>query len=220
VEVLKEARRYAADDSQSQSEAHNKVPSTTTTEQHRSILLRLTPLKEIEKDLKVFLRASSSETEANPKRIEDNEKIKFHLERNKVGFQEFSVRSSSGWKSVLEQIQNPQAGKDSQLHRVACHVVASCKDDIRWLWNDSVTQEILRNRNLRLEDSPGLYVNVVIFCPCLRNYTIAVFSRTLIVSLLWITSPQMKTLSVLGCEQRVFKSIISSWTSVSPGRDL
>jgi len=216
VEVLKEARGYAADDFQSQSEAHNN----TTTEQCRSVLLRLTPLKEIEKDLKAFLGAGSSETEANPKRIEDDAQIKFHLERNKVRFQEFSVRSSSGWKGVLEQIRNPHPGKDSQLHRVACHVVASCKDDIRWLWNDSITQETLRNRNLRLEDSPGLYVNVVIFCPCLRNYTIAVFSKTSIVSLLWITSPQMKTLSVLGCEQRVFKSIISSWTSVSLGRDL
>lgn len=162
MEVLKEARvfdRDTADDSPPR--AHNRDPSTT--EQHRSVLLRLTPLKEIEKDLKVFLGAGSSETKANSKRIEDDPQTKFSLELNKVGFQEFSVQSSSGWKSVLDQIRNPQPGKESQLHRVACHVVASCKDDIGWLWNDSVTQEILHNRNLRLEDSPGLYV--VIFYP-------------------------------------------------------
>jgi guanine nucleotide-binding protein subunit alpha len=84
---------------------------------------------------------------------------KTHLQFNKAGFQEFSVRSSSGWKGVLDQIRNPQPGKESQLHRVACHVVTSCKNDIRWLWNDSVTQKILHNQDLRLEDSPGLYVD-------------------------------------------------------------
>ncbi|KIM45073.1 hypothetical protein M413DRAFT_24337 [Hebeloma cylindrosporum] len=161
VEVLKEARaseRDTADDSQPQPEAHNKHPSTTTTEQHRSVLLRLAPLKEIEKDLKVFLGAGSSEPETNSHSIEDDAQTKFRLELNKVGSQEFSVHSSSGWKSVLDQIRNPQLGKESQLHRVACQVVSSCKDDIRWLWNDSVTQEILHNRNLRLEDSPGFFL--------------------------------------------------------------
>ena len=164
MEILKEARRSNRDtavDSSPQPEAHNGDPSIT--EQHRSVLLRLTPLKEVEKDLKVFLGAGSSETEANSEGIEDDAQTKTRLELNKVGFREFSVQSSSGWKSVLDQIRNPQPGKESQLHRVACHVVASCKDDIQWLWNDSVTQEILHNRNLRLEDSPGLYV--VIFYP-------------------------------------------------------
>lgn len=164
MEILKEARgsnRDTAGDPSPQPEAHNGDPSTT--EQHRSVLLRLTPLKEIEKDLKVFLGAGSSETEADPKRIEDDAQTKFRLELNKVGFQEFSVQSSSGWKSVLDKIRDPQPGKESQLHRVACHVVAGCKDDIQWLWNDPVTQEILHNRNIRLEDSPGLYV--VIFYP-------------------------------------------------------
>ena len=161
MEILKEARGFngdTTDDSPPQPEAHNRDPSPT--EQHRSVLLRLTPLKEIEKDLKVFLGPGSSETEAIPERIEDDVQTKFRPELNKVAFREFSVQSSSGWKSVLDQIRNLQPGKESQLHRVACHVVASCKDDIRWLWNDPFTQEVLHNRNLRLEDSPGLYVDI------------------------------------------------------------
>ncbi|KDR75300.1 hypothetical protein GALMADRAFT_69553 [Galerina marginata CBS 339.88] len=114
------------------------------TERHRSVVLRLVPLRQIEKDLKTFLGAGSSEVDFTPRFI-----------------QEFCVRSSSGWKSILDQIRNPEPGKESQLHRVACHVVSGCKEDIRWLWNDTVTKKILHARQLRLEDSPGFFLDDV-----------------------------------------------------------
>jgi hypothetical protein len=118
------------------------------TEHHKSLSLRLAPLRQIEKDLKSLLGSGSSEPDDRPEKyFNGNPKSSFH---------EFALRSSSGWKSVLDHIRNPSEGKDQQLHRVACHVVMSCKDDIKWLWNDAAVQNILQKRQIRLEDSPGL----------------------------------------------------------------
>ncbi|KAJ3494191.1 hypothetical protein NLJ89_g10859 [Agrocybe chaxingu] len=125
----------------------------TPTEKHRSVALRLTPLRQIEKDLRAFLGARSSE-------ISDSQKGGLNgTAQLDLNFQEFSIRSSSGWKGILDHIRNPQPGKDAQLHRVACHVVAGCRDDIRWLWDDPTTQAILCDRLIRLEDSPGFFLN-------------------------------------------------------------
>ncbi|KAF8160896.1 guanine nucleotide binding protein, alpha subunit [Crassisporium funariophilum] len=132
---------------------------TIPTEQHRSVVLRLAPLRQIEKDLKIFLGAGASEIEVSQRFITDDLQANVHLEFNKPVFQEFCVRSTSGWKGILDQVRVAQSGKDAQLHRVACHVVASCREDIRWLWNDPVTQKMLRDRQLRLEDAPGFFLD-------------------------------------------------------------
>lgn len=119
------------------------------TEKHKGIWLRLAPLRQIEKDLKTFLGSGSSEPDDRPEKYSSGHEPQ-------SSFHEFALRSSSGWKSVLAHIRNPSEGKDQELHRVACHVVVSCKEDIKWLWNDPTIQQILQKRRIRLEDSPGL----------------------------------------------------------------
>jgi len=123
---------------------------------HRKVMFRLAPLRQIEKDLKNYIGAGSTEIDVARTNKTDDVITNVHIEVNKTLFQEFCIRSSSGWKSVLDQIRHPISGKETQLHRVACHVVASCREEIRWLWEDSLTQQILEGRQLRLEDSPGL----------------------------------------------------------------
>lgn len=35
-------------------------------------------------------------------------------------------------------------------------VIASCRDDIKALWEDDIVAEVLNRRKVRLEDGPGL----------------------------------------------------------------
>lgn len=137
------------------SQSSNKNSSL---ERQRSVLLRLTPLRQIEKDLKVFLGAGAGELppEVTSESESDDTQSKGHEDLDKAIVKEFGLRSSSGWKSILAQLQIPQSGKGRDLHRVACHVVRGCKDDIQWLWGDSATKRILHERGVRLEDLPGL----------------------------------------------------------------
>lgn len=118
------------------------------TEQHKSLTRRLAPLRQIEWDLRALLGSGSSEGEETREQKSSPEA--------KASFQEFALRSSSGWKSVLDHIRNPAEGKAQTLHQVACNVIIGCKDDIRSLWSDAAVQQILQRREVRLEDTPGL----------------------------------------------------------------
>ncbi|TFK44480.1 guanine nucleotide binding protein, alpha subunit [Crucibulum laeve] len=137
-----------------------KVPRVT--EQHKSLLLRLAPLRQIEKDLKALLGSGSSEYEDLSKENAAAE-IAYNATRHysRPSANEFCVRSTSGWKGILDQIRNPSVGKGSQLHRVACQVISGCSQDIQWLWADNITQEILQDRRIRLEDAPGFFLDDV-----------------------------------------------------------
>ncbi|RDB24781.1 Guanine nucleotide-binding protein alpha-4 subunit [Hypsizygus marmoreus] len=119
------------------------------TENHKSLTLKLAPLRQIERDLQSLLGSGSSEPEDLHRKLTEG----------RTTLQEFALRSTSGWKSVLEQIRNPSEGKGESLHRVASQVIAGCKDDIGYLWNDAVVQQILRKRNIRIEDAPGFFLH-------------------------------------------------------------
>ena len=127
------------------------------TREHQSVLLRLVPLRRIEDELKSHLGAGTTEVDISPRSPDLRENTK-DLELNRALVQEFTFRSSSGWKSILAQVKKSQSGKDPLFHQTLCQAVASCRQDIQWLWNDSVTQSILQRRHLKLDDAPGLYV--------------------------------------------------------------
>ncbi|KAF8973190.1 hypothetical protein BDZ97DRAFT_665146 [Flammula alnicola] len=78
----------------------------------------------LKKDLKVFLGARTNEIEVTGKYLMDDIQTRAQLEFSKAILQQLRVRSSSGWKNILDQVRNPQPGKESQLHRVAWHIVA------------------------------------------------------------------------------------------------
>ncbi|KAG5638793.1 hypothetical protein H0H81_010022 [Sphagnurus paluster] len=119
-------------------------------ERHKSLTLKLAPLRQIERDLISLLGAGSYETQDAPKTPSRKEG------RNVL--HEFALRSTTGWKAVLDHVRNPTGGRDQQLQRVAGDVIASCKDDIQQLWGDVLVQQMLQKHNIRLEDAPGLYV--------------------------------------------------------------
>ncbi|KAG6866670.1 hypothetical protein C0991_000780 [Blastosporella zonata] len=123
-------------------------PHDGLTEYHNNLILKLVPLRQIERDLEVLLGSGSLECDGT---------ANLH-ERSR---QEFSLRSSSGWKTVLDHIRNPNGGKDQMLLPLASEVAVSLKDDIRGLWNDTVVQTVLRKHRIWLEDSPGFFLHDV-----------------------------------------------------------
>lgn len=130
-----------------QEDAVPSTPHVGLTEYHKSLTLKLAPLRQIERDLKLLLGPGSSEADNVPG-------APYVDGRDPVP--EFALRSTSGWKNVLDHIRNPSAGKDQQLQRVAYDVIVGLKMDIGELWNDVVVQDILQKRRMRLEDTPGL----------------------------------------------------------------
>lgn len=120
---------------------------TPLNETHRKILKRLGALRQIERDLKTLLGSGAEEVEPEGGDTE-------HQFLPKI--EEFSVRSSSGWKDVLSRVRNPTPGKDVDIQRVALQVITSCQDDILRLWTDPGTRSVLRSRETHIEDSPGL----------------------------------------------------------------
>ncbi|KAF9528505.1 guanine nucleotide binding protein, alpha subunit [Crepidotus variabilis] len=136
--------------------------SPKLTEKHRSTILRLGPLRQIEKDLKLHLGAGSTEVNDSPIQRSPNGSVTdVQVDISRSFGQEFSVRSSSGWKSVLDKVRHPLPGKESNPPSVAFQVVTSCREEIKWLWNDETTQNLLRNRRIYLEDTPGFFLNDV-----------------------------------------------------------
>lgn len=147
IETMESAELLATDSQGSGSKAR---PLTPLNENHRNIIRRLGVLRQIERDLKMLLGSGASEVE-DPNDGGDN-----GPQFNPSKVQEFSVRSSSGWKDILDRIRNPSQGKESETQRKAFQVVSSCRDDILLIWNDSAVRSVLKNREAGLEDSPGL----------------------------------------------------------------
>ncbi|KAH6914227.1 guanine nucleotide binding protein, alpha subunit [Coprinopsis sp. MPI-PUGE-AT-0042] len=123
---------------------------TPLTESHRNAIRRLGVLRQIEKDLKSFLGSGASEVE---------DAVDSEQQDSSPRVQEFAVRSNSGWKSILAKVRNPSVGKEHNAQRKAAQVIASCGEDIAWIWRDPATQFVLKSRQIQLEDSPGFFLN-------------------------------------------------------------
>jgi guanine nucleotide-binding protein subunit alpha len=120
---------------------------TPLNETHRTIMKRLGVLRQIERDLRMLLGSGASEIEpeGGDEGPQFNPKV-----------QEFCVRSSSGWKDILGRIRSSGTGKDQDLQGKAFQVVRSSQDDILRIWKDPATKSVLKNRQVTIEDTPGL----------------------------------------------------------------
>ncbi|KAG6853545.1 hypothetical protein C0991_003336 [Blastosporella zonata] len=124
-------------------------------EKHHLLKRRLGPLRRIEADLKRRLGAGTEEAVGVGGGVLDED---LPVGRSR----EFGVR---GWKHVLDGplaalngntgIDRAQGGADD----AATEVIAECRQDMRALWTDATVQEVLKRRRMRLEDSPGFFLN-------------------------------------------------------------
>jgi guanine nucleotide-binding protein alpha-1 subunit len=147
IDILSETMDNARLLSSSESDSSQKQ-LTPLSESHRNAIRRLGVLRQIERDLKSFLGSGASEVEDA---AADNEQ-----QESNPRTHEFAVRSNSGWKSILAKVRNPMVGKEHNTQRKAAQVIASCGEDIAWIWKDPATQYVLKNRQSKLEDTPGL----------------------------------------------------------------
>ncbi|TFK74544.1 G-alpha-domain-containing protein [Pluteus cervinus] len=141
---------------------------------HRILLLRLGPFRRIQHDLQVQLGIASADSDSGysspyesdgpvheapptaPKPLTENE---------------FSVASNARWKGVLKSLQSARNSGDGQRLAAAkskhrwlrniTDIIGSCKEDIKTLWKDPIVRGILDERQTRVEDTSGFFLDDV-----------------------------------------------------------
>ena len=144
------------------------APSTSTaplsstaplrfTDHHALLKLRLTPLRELQRDLEETLGVSLAEDVEHPLQRGSSAR------RSPTGrtSQEAFIRSHTSWKSKLRAGGEGTPDGIARKHRVsrareAVEILAGCRDDIRAVWADPLVQEMLRRRRFVIESIPGL----------------------------------------------------------------
>ncbi|KAJ8597202.1 G-protein alpha subunit [Rhizopogon salebrosus TDB-379] len=123
--------------------------STSLSDHHRRTRMRLLPLLSMETNLTRQLLPEHYDPSRTP---------------------EICVRAGSGWKSVLERVtldrRAPLGGQqrrpmtsDGRNKDDPTLVLAASKDDIISLWEDEAIRAVLKRRGVRLEDSPGFFLD-------------------------------------------------------------
>lgn len=113
----------------------------------RRLFIRLAPLREVEASLtKGILGVSTSPG------VPDTPTY------NPARASEVAVRSGVGWKGTpnvrrLSEAGLKSAGKTNDANR---RILAACADDMVSLWRDLFVQRGLRERDISLQDQPGL----------------------------------------------------------------
>lgn len=168
---------YNADDSQedlSSPRPARALPRLKFTDFHRDLRQRLSPLQDIQLILENQLGSASLELhfttvnraapfEATPSSPSTTTSRRVH---------EFSINSSNGWKSALDRFRTKHtptrqetesirsSGSSSRRpaapERDIAGTIASCREDIKTLWEDDIVRELLIRRKVRPEDAPGL----------------------------------------------------------------
>ncbi|RDB17773.1 Guanine nucleotide-binding protein alpha-4 subunit [Hypsizygus marmoreus] len=166
-EMTGQSVEHPSDDSSEDLHARRapKLPPLRFKEKHRLLKMRLGPLSGVQTDLERNLGAASTElyttsvTTAAP----------FDHAVNRRALQEFSINSTNGWKTALDKFRTmrttrPENGSGSTRKMKdneddISEVIASCKDDIKAIWEDPLVKEMLNRRKVRIEDTPGFFLN-------------------------------------------------------------
>ncbi|KAG5641291.1 hypothetical protein DXG03_005568 [Asterophora parasitica] len=145
------------------------LPPLRFREHHRLLQLQLAPLNGIQVDLERKLGDASTElyttsvTSAAPF-------DPITPPTNRRALQEFSIHSTNGWKTALGKfrthLSHTRLDTASDVVRKSkdndddiTEIIASCKDDIKALWDDPDVAEMLNRRKVRIEDAPGFFLN-------------------------------------------------------------
>jgi guanine nucleotide-binding protein alpha-1 subunit len=176
---------YNPDDSQEDLNAPRParaLPRLKFSEKHRLLKARLEPLSTVQDSLESNLGAASldphSSSAIGAAAFEED-----HSHPSRRPLQEFSINSSNGWKTALEKFRtlrsapvppprvdtvtlndpsSPVNGTATTHNKTRlseddiAEIIASCRDDIKSLWDDDIVTETLIRRKVRLEHGPGL----------------------------------------------------------------
>jgi guanine nucleotide-binding protein alpha-1 subunit len=135
------------------------------TEKHRLLKLRLTPVREVQKDLERKLGSGAFEEVAGSAHSPllssaisvYNDSTSELDEPQRRDPHEFYIRSNNSWKERVRSRAGSRSETFKQREEIA-GLIAGCKEDMKAVWEDPIIQVMLRRRKFRLEDSPGLSV--------------------------------------------------------------
>lgn len=137
------------------------------------------PLRDIEQVLVAKLIPPNEDEPTHLGHAPTEQDITSVAQRN----QEVFVRPGPSWRGALSRarVHNPSSTQESDEDTTSCtrptsagntgletadeaqHVLHSLRKDMIQLWNDPTIREILRRKKIRLEETPGLYVFVLLF---------------------------------------------------------
>ncbi|KAJ7573988.1 guanine nucleotide binding protein, alpha subunit [Mycena floridula] len=145
--------------SQGASPVHRSSLRPMPAEKHKLLQLRLGPLRRVQTDLEQRLGAASTE----PRFTEVTSAAPF---AERQALQEFSINSTNGWKTALEKFRNARLtqAEPGSLRKLrsrddeTAEVIASCRDDMKALWDDPTVREMLGKRKSRIEDSASFFL--------------------------------------------------------------
>lgn len=174
---------YDPDDSQENLNAPRParaLPRLKFSEKHRLLKERLAPLTSVQDNLESNLGSAS----LDPRSSFATGAAPFDEPHDgRRPLQEFSINSSNGWKSALDKFRTLRSASSPTTARndstsydnnssspvtvtsrrasvrhsedEIAEIIASCRDDIKSLWDDDIVEETLMRRKVRLEDRPG-----------------------------------------------------------------
>ncbi|KAF8064289.1 guanine nucleotide binding protein, alpha subunit [Lyophyllum atratum] len=159
---------HNSDDSAEEIQVRRKakaLPPLRFKEKHRLLKLQLTPLAGVQDALERNLGDASLELYSTSVMTA----APFDPATNRQARQEFSINSTNGWKTALDKFRHArparsEAGTDSvrkakETEDDVTEIIASCKDEIKALWEDPLVNEMLNRRKVRIEDAPGFFLN-------------------------------------------------------------
>ncbi|KAF8900438.1 guanine nucleotide binding protein, alpha subunit [Gymnopilus junonius] len=164
------------------------LPPITFSEKHRNLRAHLAPLTNVQLALEARLGHASLELQSTSVNTAAAFEFSAQTgggagsHRERRALQEFSINSSNGWKTALDRFRtkNPSVngkqesgnsspttptstsrnnGKAKETEDDVVEVIASCREDIKTLWEDNIVGEALNRRKVRLEDGPGFFIN-------------------------------------------------------------
>ncbi|PFH48860.1 hypothetical protein AMATHDRAFT_148943 [Amanita thiersii Skay4041] len=143
------------------------LPPIKFKEKHRLLQQRLAPLISLQKDLEQRLGAAAMEMTTSS--VNTAAPFEASSPTSRRGISEFSINSSNGWKSALDKIRTLRTGrsgveaealkKAGDLEDELVETLVSCRDAMKELYEDTIIQEMLNRRKVRIEDSPGFFLN-------------------------------------------------------------
>lgn len=144
------------------------------TEKHQLFRQHLEPLGALQRRLEDKLGSASLEVQSTS--VTTAAPFDFLTSSYRRGSPEFSINSSNGWKTALDRLRSirhntrnvagvdpvellPQK-MDDDLEEETASMLSSVREDIKSLWEDDTVKEVLTRRKVRLEDAPGLWVDL------------------------------------------------------------
>lgn len=141
------------------------------TDDHHTLKLRLSPLRQIELDLRNLLGAGADEDTADSTSSDGHGSPRLTSKWSKARVGDFTI-SFRTWQELIQGKRSGQTSRTASrkssrkfskggvesVTEDATDVLVACREDMMWLWSDPIVQKLLKKRRVSLGESSTLYV--------------------------------------------------------------